>query len=111
MNFRFPRYVSDVSILRAYVGPDGSHREYHEDNVPWKPTHYLRVGLDGVKDGDFTWIGGFPGNINRYRMSFLASDWSYNEKTGRSIAIDVRFALFVAREVHGAGWIVDELTK
>jgi hypothetical protein len=41
----------------------------------------------------------------------MASDWSYNEKTGRSIATDIRFALFVAREVHGAGWIVDELTK
>ena len=27
MNFRFPRYVSDISILRAYEGPDGpSHR-------------------------------------------------------------------------------------
>ena len=41
----------------------------------------------------------------------MASDWSYNEKTGRSIATDIRFALFVAREVHGAGWIVDELTN
>jgi len=79
MNFRFPRYVSDVSILRAYVGPDGSHREYHEDNVPSKPAHYLRVGLDGVKDGDFTWIGGFPGNTNRYRMSFSAD---YNVRKG-----------------------------
>lgn len=79
MNFRFPRYVSDVSILRAYVGPDGAHREYHEDNVPAKPSHYLRVGLDGVKEGDFTWIGGFPGNTNRYRMSFSAD---YNVRKG-----------------------------
>jgi hypothetical protein len=41
----------------------------------------------------------------------MASDWSYNEKTGRSIATDIRFALFVAREVHRAGWIVDELPE
>jgi hypothetical protein len=79
MNFRFPRYVSDVSILRAYVAPDGAHREYHEENVPAKPTHYLRVGLEGIQEGDFTWIGGFPGNTNRYRMSFSAD---YNLRKG-----------------------------
>jgi len=79
MNFRFPRYVSDVSVLRAYVGPDGAHREYHVENVPAKPSHYLRVGLDGVQEGDFVWIGGFPGNTNRYRMSFSAD---YNVRKG-----------------------------
>jgi hypothetical protein len=79
MNFRFPRYVSDFSILRAYVARDGAHREYHEENVPAKPSHYLRVGLDGVGEGDFTWISGFPGNTNRYRMSFSAD---YNVRKG-----------------------------
>ncbi len=79
MNFRFPRYVSDVSILRAYVAPDGSHREYHEENVPAKPSHFLRVGLEGVGEGDFTWISGFPGNTNRYRMSYSAD---YNVRKG-----------------------------
>lgn len=41
----------------------------------------------------------------------MASDWSYNEETGRSIATDIDSRFFVAREVHSAGWIVDELTK
>jgi Peptidase S46 len=79
MNFRFPRYVSDVSILRAYVAPDGAHREYAPDNVPVKPDHYLKVSLDGVKEGDFAFIAGFPGNTNRYRMSFSAD---YNVSRG-----------------------------
>ncbi len=39
MNFRFPRYVSDFSILRASVAEDGSHREHHEENVPFRPEH------------------------------------------------------------------------
>ena len=38
-----------------------------------------------------------------------ASDWIYNDRTGRAISTDIRFALTVAREVHGAGWIVNEL--
>jgi len=41
----------------------------------------------------------------------MASDWSYNARTGRALSTDIRFALTVARDVHGAGWIVDELLK
>jgi hypothetical protein len=79
MNFRFPRYVSDISILRVYVGSDGSHGEYDAAHVPYRPDHFLRVTLDGVKEGDFTIVAGNPGNTNRYRMSFSAI---YNLKKG-----------------------------
>ena len=79
MNFRFPRYVSDISILRAYVGEDGAHREYHQENVPYRPEHYFRVTFDGIGEGDFTLVAGFPGNTNRYRMSYSAE---YNVRRG-----------------------------
>ena len=79
MNFRFPRYVSDISILRAYVGKDGSHGEYAADHVPYRPAHHLRVTSDGVKEGDFTLVAGNPGTTNRYRISESAR---YNVKTG-----------------------------
>ena len=69
MNFRFPRYVSDISILRAYVGKDGSHGEYSAENVPYRPAQFLRVTMAGVNEGDFTLVAGFPGNTNRYRIS------------------------------------------
>jgi len=61
MNFRFPRYVSDISILRAYQGTDGNHDEYDASHVPVKPDHYLHVTMAGVKDGDFTLVAGNPG--------------------------------------------------
>jgi hypothetical protein len=79
MNFRFPRYASDISILRAYVGKDGSHGEYAQDHVPYRPTHHLRVTFDGVKDGDFTLVAGNPGTTNRYRISESAA---YNVRVG-----------------------------
>ena len=79
MNFRFPRYVSDISILRAYEGKDGRHGDYDAANVPVKPGHYLPVTLNGVRDGDFTLVAGNPGATNRYRMSFSAA---YNVARG-----------------------------
>jgi hypothetical protein len=79
MNFRFPRYVSDISILRAYVGKDGSHGEFNAANIPYRPAHHLRVTQDGVKEGDFTLVAGNPGNTNRYRISESAV---YNTSRG-----------------------------
>jgi hypothetical protein len=79
MNFRFPRYVSDISILRAYQGPDGSHGEYQASHVPFKPDHHLHVSLAGIKEEDFTLVAGNPGNTNRYRESYSAE---YNLRKG-----------------------------
>jgi len=85
MNFRFPRYVSDISILRAYQGTDGSHGEYDPKHVPVKPDHVLHVTMAGVKDGDFTLVSGNPGNTNRYRESYSAE---YNLRKGIPIQIE-----------------------
>jgi hypothetical protein len=79
MNFRFPRYVSDISVLRAYVGTNGSHGEYDPAHVPLAPDHYLHVSMAGVKEDDFTLVSGNPGNTNRYRESYSAS---YNLRKG-----------------------------
>jgi len=85
MNFRFPRYVSDISILRAYQGSDGNHDEYDASHVPVRPDHYLRVTMNGVKDGDFTLVAGNPGNTNRYRESYSAE---YNIRKGIPTTIE-----------------------
>lgn len=84
MNFRFPRYVSDISILRAYVGGDGSHGEYDRAHVPYRPSHYLAVTLDGVKDGEFAMVAGHPGATNRHRESYSAA---YNVEKGVPVQI------------------------
>jgi len=79
MNFRFPRYVSDISILRAYEGADGARSEFDPAHVPARPAAHLSVTLDGVQEGDFTFVAGFPANTNRYRMSLSAE---YNIRKG-----------------------------
>ena len=37
-----------------------------KDNKPYKPKHFLPVSLDGIEEGDFTMVFGFPGRTNEY---------------------------------------------
>ena len=36
-NWMWPRHSGDFSLLRVYVGPDGSAAEHADENVPYKP--------------------------------------------------------------------------
>jgi hypothetical protein len=69
-NWMWPRHTGDFSFFRAYVAPDGSSAEYAEENVPYEPAVFLPVSNDGVREGDFTMIIGFPGQTLRYRTSY-----------------------------------------
>jgi hypothetical protein len=62
-NWMWPRHTCDFSFLRAYVAPDGTAADYSPTNVPYKPKVWLKVSLDGFKEGDFTFVMGYPGRI------------------------------------------------
>jgi len=65
-NWMWPRHTGDFAILRAYAGADGEPRAYAEDNVPYHPEHWLRVSTEGVREGDFVAVLGYPGHTTRY---------------------------------------------
>ena len=69
-NWMWPRHTGDFSMFRVYMSPDGKPAEYSPNNVPLKPKHHLPVSLDGVKEGDFAMILGFPGSTDRYLTSW-----------------------------------------
>lgn len=69
-NWEWPRHTGDFSIFRVYTAPDGSPAEYSEENVPMKPKHHLPVTLDGIEDGEFSMIWGYPGGTDRYMTSY-----------------------------------------
>ena len=69
-NWMWPRHTGDFALMRIYSAPDGSGAQYSEDNVPLTPKHHLPVSLDGVKEGDFTMILGYPGSTDRYLASY-----------------------------------------
>src|SRR6185503_1754144 len=82
---------------------------------------YAALPVDFVTTNDIT--GGNSGSATLNRTleivglifdgneEAMAGDWTYSEKAGRALSTDIRFALTIAREVHGAGWVVDELIK
>jgi hypothetical protein len=73
-NWEWPRHTGDFCFLRAYAAPDGSPRRYHEENVPYKPQHILKVSQAGVQEGDLVLILGYPGRTERYLSSEAVKD-------------------------------------
>ena len=69
-NWMWPRHTGDFSLFRIYCAPDGTPAEYSVENVPYQPKHHLPIQLDGVDNGDYTMIFGFPGSTNRYLTSY-----------------------------------------
>ncbi len=68
-NWMWPRHTGDYAFLRAYVNQDGKPADYSEDNVPYQPTHHLKVSAKGVDDGDYIMVLGYPGRTSRYRTA------------------------------------------
>lgn len=69
-NFEWTRHTGDFTFLRAYVAPDGSAADYSPSNVPYHPKRFLTLNIGGIKDGDFTFVLGYPGGTTRYRESW-----------------------------------------
>ncbi len=65
-NWMWPRHSGDFSLFRIYAGKNNRPAKYNKKNKPYKPNHYLPVATDGVEEGDFTLVFGFPGRTNEY---------------------------------------------
>ncbi len=69
-NWMWPRHTCDFSMFRVYADKDNNPAEYSEDNVPYTPKHHLPIAMNGVKEGDFAMIFGYPGSTDRYLTSY-----------------------------------------
>ena len=89
-NWEWPRHTADFSMFRIYGDKDGNPADYSTNNVPLNPKHYLPVNLNGVKEGDFAMILGYPGRTNRWmpaggieqNVKFAYPAWVEGAKTG-----------------------------
>ena len=68
-NWMWPRHTGDFSMFRVYAGADNKPANYSKDNRPYKPLKFLEISLDGVEEGDFTFVFGYPGTTQRYVTS------------------------------------------
>lgn len=76
-NWVWPRHTGDFSMFRIYADKNNNPAEYSADNVPYSPKHFLPVSLEGVKEGDFTMVYGFPGTTQQFLPSY-AVDYILN---------------------------------
>lgn len=68
-NWMWPRHTGDFSVFRIYADADNRPADFALTNVPFKPRRSLAINMDGVREGDFAMIFGFPGNTQRYLTS------------------------------------------
>ncbi len=64
-NWMWPRHTGDFTFLRAYVSKNNQGVPYSPENVPYRPTSFLKVSIDGIEEGDFTFSMGYPGTTRR----------------------------------------------
>ncbi len=69
-NWMWPRHKADFAMFRVYMAPDGKPAEYSPENVPYQPKHHLPVSIEGIDEGDFAMILGYPGNTDRFMTSY-----------------------------------------
>lgn len=69
-NWMWPRHTGDFSMFRVYAGSNNMPADYAESNKPYVPKHHLPVSLDGVGEGDFAMIMGYPGSTDRFLTSY-----------------------------------------
>jgi hypothetical protein len=101
-NWIWPRHTGDFSFLRAYVAPDGSTAGYAEENIPYVPKSFIKVAPEGVSEGDFVFILGYPGRTYRHKTSdyialyentilpYLSSRYDYMIETMEEVSRDDR---------------------
>lgn len=73
-NFMWPRHAGDFTVLRAYVGKDGKPADFSTDNVPYHPPSHLQIATEGVAEGDFVMLAGYPGTTYRHRTAAEFAD-------------------------------------
>ncbi|MEC5394964.1 S46 family peptidase [Bergeyella sp. RCAD1439] len=72
-NWVFPRHTGDFALFRVYADKNNKPAEYSKDNVPYQPKHFLPISIRDKKEGDFTFVFGFPGTTTEYLPSIAVN--------------------------------------
>ena len=93
-NWMWPRQTSDFSVFRIYANPKtNGPASYSKDNVPYQPSSWAPVSLDGYKDKDFAMTIGYPGSTTRYLSSYGIQQRRDIENAIRVQVRDIKLAI------------------
>ena len=73
-NWTWPRHSGDFALFRVYADSEGNPAAYSPDNVPLKPKRWLTIAGQGVEEGDFAMMMGFPGTTHKYYTSWEVAE-------------------------------------
>ncbi len=88
-NWMWPRHTGDFSMIRIYANEKNEPAAYSINNRPYEPKYHLKTNIQGVEEGDYAMIMGYPGRTSRYLTSF-GIDQAIN---GRNPALIESFGL------------------
>lgn len=95
-NWMWPRHTGDFSMFRIYANKENKPASYSKENIPYTPKRFFHISVKGVKEGDFTFIYGFPGRTSEYLYS-AAVDYIANKSNPAKIALrDIRLDIIKA---------------
>jgi Peptidase S46 len=77
-NWVWPRHTGDFSVFRVYADANNEPASYSSQNVPYKPAHFLPIQTEGVREGEFSMVYGFPGRTEHLLTSY-AVDFVMNK--------------------------------
>lgn len=69
-NWEWPRHTGDFSIFRIYADANNEPAEFDESNVPYHPSTYAPISLQGYQEGSYSMTVGYPGQTTRYLSSY-----------------------------------------
>ncbi len=68
-NWMWPRHTGDFSVFRIYADRNNRPANFSPDNVPYRPKKFFTISTEGLQEGDFTFVYGFPGTTRQYVTS------------------------------------------
>ena len=86
-NWMWPRHTGDFSLFRIYADKEGNPAPFSEKNIPLKPKRWLKISSEGITEGDFTMMLGFPGTTNKY---YTSSEVAERRDIDNSVRINMR---------------------
>ncbi len=73
-NWMWPRHTADFALFRIYANADNLPASYSPENVPYRPKKVAPISLKPLKEGDFTFVLGYPGSTDQYKHSEVLSN-------------------------------------
>lgn len=76
-NWMWPRHTGDFALVRVYAQDGSTPAPHAAANVPYRNKRHFRISTEGVHDGSFVLIAGYPGRTFR---SLIAAEVAEREE-------------------------------